>query len=396
MLFCRRCITKTLFISAKSPARLATHWIRFSVSAARAASSHPPRSTFLLATLLLVAVPGRPTVTLKVSTASGGVTISGSSPSFSSGYGNVNGLGVGTPTAGLSVLTSGVTGGVLYTTPYNIVLSGLSGDKAKVTVYVSAQFTHSTTFYLMSCYPSSGCTAAGSYTSIVTTPATPTTIIASPGVANGTYVASLALFVSNADGSGVYTGTDTATLTFVATNISTSKTSTVTLALNTPSENVQTALQLLLSTYTGGLTITAGSGNPDFSTSFGNVNGLGVGPGTGLTVVSASGGNIYSTPYYIEPSFSSFTSTTCSVSTYVSSNFQYYGVLALEDSSSGTSGFSKISTASGSPTSITTTCSSGTNITRYLGLFVSSTNASGAGYGAGSDNATLTYTMTVP
>jgi len=363
----------------------------------RLRSSPYAKPSLLLVVLFLAAVPASGAVTLKLQTG-GGVTVSGSSPSFKSGYGNVNGLGVGTPAAGISILTTGVAAGVFYTTPYDIVLSGLSAHKASVTVYVSTQFAHPTVLYLLSCYPSSGCTTGGSYTTISTSAAAPTAVIASPGVANGTYTASLALFVSNSNGGGTFTGADTATLTFKATDLTSLATSTVTLTLNTPNETVQTALQLLLATAPGGLTISPAS---DFSANYGNMNGLGVGtPSSGLTLVSATGGVIYSTPYHLQPSFSSFSSTTGSISIYVSIAFAHPNTLTLKDAASSGGPYTSISTSSGSPTSITTSANSGSTITRYLGLFVSSSNGAGAFPGtsgaSGTDAATLTYTFTVP
>jgi hypothetical protein len=356
------------------------------------------KHSLLLAVFFAAAAPALGTVTLKLSTAVGGVTISGSSPSFKTGYGNVNGLGVGTPGAGIAILTTGVTGGVFYTAPYDIVLSGLGAHKASVTVYVSTQFAHPTVLYLLSCYPSSGCTTGGSYATISTSAVSPTTVIASPGVANGTYIGSLALFVSNANGSGTFTGSDTATLTFTATDLTSGATSTVTLALNTPNETVETAVQLFLATASGGLTISPAS---DFSTNYGNANGLGVGtPSSGLTLVSAAGGVIYSTPYQIEPSFSSFTSATGTVTVYVSTAFAHPNTLTLKDAASSGGPYTSISTSSSSPTSISTTASSGSTITRYLGLLVASSNGAGAFPGtagaSGADGANLTYTLTVP
>jgi len=91
---------------------------------------------------------------------------------------------------------------------------------------------------------------------------------------------------------------------------------------------------------------------------FGNVNGLGVGPGAGLTTVAAAGGVIYSTPYLLNPAYGDFTSTTAAT-----------------------------------PTVITTTAADRSSITRYLGLFVGLNTAAPF---IGTDSATLTYTMTVP
>jgi len=331
------------------------------------------------------------TPTLTLSTG-GGVTISGSHPSFSAGFGNVNGLGVGVPSAGVTLLTTGVTGGVMYTTPYNITISGMqTWQHATVSVYASVNFTKPALLILESCYPSSGCTTGASFTTISLSAATPTPIIASPGIKNSTVTASLGLFVANSNGAGVAAGAETAILTFKATDLTSGATSTVTLNLNNPSENLQTAVQLLLATAPGGLTISPAS---DFSMNYGNVNGLGIGPGPGLTVVASAGGVIYSTPYLIQPSFSTFTSTTCSITVYISTDFANPTILTLEDAAASAGPYVGISKSSGAQTSITTTAASGSSLTRYLGLFVS--NANGAGAFTGADSATLTYTLTVP
>jgi hypothetical protein len=367
----------------------------FAVGGFRTNSCTKP--SLLPVVLFLVAVPASGTVTLNLSQG-GGVAISGTSPSFATGYGNVNGLGVGAPGAGISILTNGVAGGVLYTTPYNIVISGMfATHKAKVTVYASAPFAHPTILYLRSCYPSGGCSSGSSYTTISTNAGAPTNVIAAPGVANNTYTASLALFVSNANGGTTFTGADTATLTFKATDLNNSNTSTVTLTLNSPNENVQTAVQFLLATAPSGVSISAGS---DFSINFGNVNGLGISPGANLTTFSSAGGVTYGTPYLYKPSFSSFASTTCSVKVYISTDFSHPNALTLQDAAALAGPYTNISKSVGSQTAITTTATSGSSNTRYLGLFVSSANGVGAFPGtagaSGADSATLTYTLTVP
>jgi hypothetical protein len=134
---------------------------------------------------------------------------------------------------------------------------------------------------------------------------------------------------------------------------------------------------------------------------FGNVNGLGLGtPSAGLTVGSATGGVIYRTPYLIQPSFSSFLSTTASVRVYVSTDFLHPSALELRDAAASGGPYTAISKLSGSPTSITSSASSGSTLTRYLGLFVSASSGPGAfpGTAGGSapDSATLTYTLIVP
>jgi hypothetical protein len=52
----------------------------------------------------------------------------GSSPNWSTGFGSVNGFGVGTAPTGTTLYTSGVTGGVLYTSPITIHISGAGGE----------------------------------------------------------------------------------------------------------------------------------------------------------------------------------------------------------------------------------------------------------------------------
>lgn len=360
------------------------------------------RSTYItcclgsLLGIVLVAVNlSAQNVTLQ--TAPGGITITGN---FNAGFGKINGLGVGTAPTGTTVITTGVSGGVLYTTPYNIVISGVGGgNPAVVKAYVSTNFTHPTILILESCYPSSSCTGAGSYTVLSTSSASPTVVIPQPGISNNsTVTASLALFVSNADGSGTFTGADSATITYNIYNGSNMQLQhTETLTLNTPSETVQTAVELMLATAPSGVTISPGS---DFSINFGNVNGLGLSPGANLTAVSGAGGVTYGTPYLYQPSFSSFTSTTCSLKVYVSTNFAHPNTLTLRDATALAGPYTNISTSVGSQTAITTTAASGSSNTRYLGLFVSSANGAGAFPGtagaSGADSATLTYTLTVP
>ena len=84
------------------------------------------------------------------------------------------------------------------------------------------------------------------------------------------------------NGASSFTGVDTARITLTATDTTNNKNfATAEIRLDTPTgETVQDAVRLTLATATGGLTITPGA---DFSMNFGNVNGLGFGPGAGLT-----------------------------------------------------------------------------------------------------------------
>src|SRR5215510_6635370 len=108
-----------------------------------------------VAIILVVAVPAARGQSVQLQTASGGITISGSKPNFSSGFGSVNGLGAGTLPAGLTVISTGVSGGVLYTTPYDIRLTAAGGpNSGTLKVYVVTNFAHPTALILKSCYPS--------------------------------------------------------------------------------------------------------------------------------------------------------------------------------------------------------------------------------------------------
>jgi hypothetical protein len=124
---------------------------------------------------------------------------------------------------------------------------------------------------------------------------------------------------------------------------------------------------------------------------------LGINPAAGLTIVNGqvANGALYTTPYLIKPTFSGFNTTSgTTISTYVSTDFVHSTILKLYDSGSSGSGYGAISKNSGSPTQITNSVTSGSSITRYLGLFVGNNNAPGIVTGS-PETATLTYTITV-
>jgi hypothetical protein len=110
-------------------------------------------------------------------------------------------------------------------------------------------------------------------------------------------------------------------------------------------------------------------------------------------VTSVSGGQLYSTPYLLQPAFAGFSSTTGTLTAYVSSDFAHPSQLELRDSSSGAS-YSTISKSSGAQTTLSSSAGPASAITRYLGLFVADTN--GGTVFTGADNATMTFTLVVP
>jgi hypothetical protein len=323
---------------------------------------------------------------ITVTTNASGITIGGSPGSWSTGFGLVNGLGVGTPGTGQTVLST--AGAKLYTSPYNIVITGAAGGvKAVVSAYVSTNFVHSSILQVYSCVAT--CANAANYSAVSTNSGLPTEIVPFPGQHNSTVTAYLAIFVSSQNGASAFAGTDSATITLFVYDGHTLA-HTYTLALNNPNENMQTAVSLGLATAASGRTISTAS---DFSLSFGTVNGLGISPGAGLTVTSVSGGQLYSTPYLLQPAFAGFSSTTGTLTAYVSSDFAHPSQLELRDSSSGAS-YSTISKSSGAQTTLSSSAGPASAITRYLGLFVADTN--GGTVFTGADNATMTFTLVVP
>lgn len=341
--------------------------------------------------LAIAAVPGMcvsaSAQTLTITTASG-VAVGGANPSWSASIGTANGLGLGTPSAGVSLITTGVAGGVLYTTPVNLVTSANGNQRLALNVYASVPFAHAAVVQPRLCYPIAGCATAAGYQSISTNSAVPTEILPSNSNA-GTYELALGVAVSDVNGASAFTGGDSVTLTFRTYKSNGSNdqlNDTDTLVL---SATVQTALRLTLSA-AGGLAVSPDS---DYSLTFGSVNGLGIGPAAGLTVTTSSTNSLYATPYALRPSFTGFSSTTATLQARVSTDFAHPAVLELRDSPDSST-FTAISKLAASPTTLTTTAASSASVTRYLGLFVSGVN--GAGAFTGADTAILQFTLVVP
>lgn len=332
--------------------------------------------------------------TLSLSSAPGGIafTVGGGGSTYSSQFGVMNALGIGAPSAGVTVIP--LNNGALYITKYQVTMTGLPNPHlAAITAVVNSNFTHPAALVLQSCPSTSACTASGNFSAISTVAGAPTTVVPAPGINNQTVTAGLGIFLPDNDGAAAFTGLDTARITLTATDTINNKTiGTVEIRLDTPQgETVQNAVRLTLATATGGLAVTPAS---DFSMNFGNVNGLGFGPGAGLTTVAAAGGAIYSTPYLLQPAFTDFTSTTATIKTFVSTNFAHPAILVLRDAAASAGPYNNIGATAGTATQITNTAADRSSITRFLGLFVS--NVNGATVFTGSDSATLTFVLTVP
>lgn len=151
------------------------------------------------------------------------------------------------------------------------------------------------------------------------------------------------------------------------------------------SATVQTAVQLNISTGSGGATVSGSNSTGLFSVSFGNINGLGLGaPAAGVSVVSDASGALYKTPINITPVYSGFTSETATIE--VEQDAGGDTALAREGDSSISAG----STVSAStPASVASGAASGVAIERYVGMYAARNEAAGA------KSATLIYTVTV-
>ncbi|HEV2913744.1 MAG TPA: hypothetical protein VGX92_10740 [Pyrinomonadaceae bacterium] len=151
------------------------------------------------------------------------------------------------------------------------------------------------------------------------------------------------------------------------------------------SATVQTAVQLNISTGAGGATVSGSNSTGLFSVSFGNVNGLGLGtPAAGVSVVANGSGALYKTPINLTPIYSGFTTETATIE--VEQDAAGDTALARE----GNSSISSASTVSTStPASVASGGASGSAIERYVGMYVSRSEAAGA------KSATLIYTITV-
>lgn len=151
------------------------------------------------------------------------------------------------------------------------------------------------------------------------------------------------------------------------------------------SATVQTAVQLRISTGSGGATVSGSNATGLFSVSFGNINGLGLGtPAAGVSVVADASGALYKTPVNLTPVYSGFTTETATIE--VEQDAAGDTALAREGNSS-ISASSTVSTST--PASVTTGGASGVSIERYVGMYAARSESAGA------KSATLIYTITV-
>jgi hypothetical protein len=190
-----------------------------------------------------------------------------------------------------------------------------------------------------------------------------------------------------------------ATGAFAATDAVNTSTISPTLQV---SVTVQKAIRLTLSqgVAAGACAVNTAS---DYSMSFGNVDALGITtPTCGSKFTPATPGvspAAYYTDYQLTPVFSGQSSTSATVTAYVSSNFatlsNVLSVVQANSAPGNIGALSAMSTNSGAPTAVGSSLVNGVAITRYIGVSVQPTNSTSATV-SGSDSATVTYTMTVP
>ena len=102
--------------------------------AGTASAQGPVNGAAVTTSNLAVSATFQSALQLDIATATAGSTVGGSLGVYTLGFGNVNGLGIGTP--GTNITRTSVSGGYMYTTPITLTpgFSGFAGATATVTV----------------------------------------------------------------------------------------------------------------------------------------------------------------------------------------------------------------------------------------------------------------------
>ncbi|HBB86520.1 MAG TPA: hypothetical protein DC047_02765 [Blastocatellia bacterium] len=150
------------------------------------------------------------------------------------------------------------------------------------------------------------------------------------------------------------------------------------------SATVQTAVQLNISTGSGGATVSGSNATGLFAINFGSVNGLGIGtPASGVSVTADGSGALYKTPINLTPVYSGFNTETADVTVEA-------GISGDEDMArEGSSSISSSSTVSSTPAIAFSNAASGSSNERFVGFYIPRSAVAGA------KTATLIYTVTV-
>ena len=151
---------------------------------------------------------------LDISTAAAGATVTGATGNASNGifsldFGNVNGLGIGTPTAGVSVAVQ--AGGALYTSPVTLTprYSGHTNATASVSTLLDATAGNAA---------GRAATREGATAASVSAPSTTIPNIFTTAASNGTPITRfVGVFVSNANGAAAVNGAISSTVIYEIT-----------------------------------------------------------------------------------------------------------------------------------------------------------------------------------
>jgi hypothetical protein len=192
-------------MSLRYPLRTFVLFATLLVLGAASAYAQGPSVTSPSTSNLTISATAESALQIDIATAAGGATVTGatgenSTGVFSVSFGNVNGLGIGSPTSGVSI-TSRDSSGTLYTSPIKLTpyFSGFTDTTATVKVYQDA-----TTSANSQAAVREG-SAPGSVAAVPTTALTANTVTstAASGVDINRYVG---LFISNANGGSSVTG----------------------------------------------------------------------------------------------------------------------------------------------------------------------------------------------
>ena len=192
------------------------------------------------------------------------------------------------------------------------------------------------------------------------------------------------------------------TAAFAATTATNSNTVSPTLQV---SATIQSAVQLTLSTGTAAVThcaVTPTGGTPDYTMNFGTVDALGINAGNCNKFGPANPGvdnAIYWSDYNVTPVFTSHTAISgTTITAQVTTNFGVSNIFIVRDSANSSTvpasaaAFTALATAS-ADTIAGPGVTSGTALTRFIGVAVKPDN--GATVGTGAQSATVTFTLTV-
>jgi hypothetical protein len=190
------------------------------------------------------------------------------------------------------------------------------------------------------------------------------------------------------------------TAAFASTTANNTNTVSPTLQI---SANVQSAVQLTLTTGTAAVThcaVTPSAGASDYTMDFGTVDALGINAGNCNKFAPTTPGTtnaIYWSDYNLNPVFTSQTTSNNTITAKVTTDFAApNNLFIVRDSANSNTvpaaatDFTAVSTAT--PDTIVTNAASGSSQTRFIGVAVTPANGVGV---TGTKSATVTFTLTV-